>query len=183
MSEAQKQSGIRSLYEDPDLRDELIDEEAQVLLKWGEEQVARLAEQGMDSPAFDEAMQQLQRLIKRINRLTSRRSYLNPEENQELLDKIKESAQAVNLQPPPASATVQAVDDNIAFLKSFTNALTGTLINAAITSDSTQAASSAEKPAGLDGIFQSITDAMFPPQEPSSGSTSTGEAKINDEEK
>jgi hypothetical protein len=187
MSQAQEQSGIRSLYDDPGLRDELIDEEADVLMKWGETQVARLAAQEMDRDAFDEAINQLQRLIKRINRLTARRHELTPEEQQELMGRINDAAQALKLQLPVTGAQIvaQGVLDNIGFIRAFTGALTGA--EAQTAQDESPASPPAANPANNSSIvgafFNSMADHLTSRQDDPSAPDSTGETAPNGEKK
>ena len=97
MSEAQAERAIENLYENASARDELTDEEAQTLLSWGEEQIMRLAEQGLDDAVFEAAMVHLSTLLRQMNRLAARRDNLAPEEQAQALQGIAEHAQGIGL--------------------------------------------------------------------------------------
>ncbi|MBZ0296939.1 MAG: hypothetical protein K8L99_30540 [Anaerolineae bacterium] len=99
MSEAQAERGIQQLYQETSVRDELIDEEAEILLKWGTDQVSRLAAQDLDDAAFDEQYSELIRLLTRMSRFAARRMNLSPDEAQTSMERIDASAQSVGLQP------------------------------------------------------------------------------------
>ena len=97
MSLEQAEWAVQSLYENPGVRDELTDAEAQTLLKWGEAQIQRLAAMGMDDAEFEEAFDRLSGLIKRMNRLAARQAYLQPEDQALAMNRIAESAAAIGL--------------------------------------------------------------------------------------
>ncbi|MBI5667181.1 MAG: hypothetical protein HZC41_04165 [Chloroflexi bacterium] len=130
MSQEQADRAIEQLYGDASVRDELTDDEALVLLKWGEDQIRALAAQNLDDAQFEEALQHLLKLLTRVNRFTSRRADLLPEERQESLDKIAASAQAVAGFVPSAQAVTppsfagylqqQETLDNIANIRALT---------------------------------------------------------------
>lgn len=130
MSQEQADRAIEQLYGDAGVRDELTDDEALVLLKWGEDQIRALAAQNMDDAQFDEALAHLFKLLTRVNRFTARRADLMPEERQESLDKIAASAQAVagfvpsaqTVAPPSFEPYLQQQSglDNIASIRALT---------------------------------------------------------------
>jgi hypothetical protein len=101
MSESQAAWGIERLYEDPSTRGDLIDAEAETLLGWGESQVQRLAAQEMDDEAFDEAVGQLNRLLRHMGRLAALRDSLPPEDQMQALRSIAETASRIDLTVPP----------------------------------------------------------------------------------
>lgn len=111
MSQEQADRAIEQLYGDASTRDELTDDEALVLLKWGEDQIRQLAAQNLDDAQFDEALTHLYKLITRVNRFTARRANLLPEEQHESLDRIAASAQAVAGFVPSAQAAAPPVFD------------------------------------------------------------------------
>lgn len=127
MSQEQADRAIEQLYADAGARDELTDDEAMVLLKWGEEQIHKLAAQNLDDAQFDEAFAHLTKMLTRINRFTARRADLLPEEQQESVDRIAASAQALAGYIPSAQAVAapsfdtylqqQSGLDNIANIK------------------------------------------------------------------
>ncbi len=130
MSQEQADRALELLYGEASARDELTDDEAQVLLKWGEEQIAGLAAQSLDDDQFDEAVAQMLKLLSRINRFTARRADLSPEEQQEFMSRISASAAAVAAYTPSAQAAAapdfdaylqqQSALDNIANIQALT---------------------------------------------------------------
>lgn len=127
MSDDQAQRAIQQLYEDTSARDELSDEEANVLLGWGEAQIKDLAERGLDDTAFDEAFAHLRGVMKNINRYTGQRTYASPEALLALLNELAAEAQSlgVNVQAQQlAIPQAQAADDNIALIQALTALVT-----------------------------------------------------------
>lgn len=97
MSQQQREWGVQSLYEEADVRDELTDDEAQALLQWAEEQVARLADQELDDGAFETALAHLKRLMRGMNRFAARLPDLTAADQQAMLAKMQVSASAIGL--------------------------------------------------------------------------------------
>ncbi len=130
MSPTQIERGIAALYADPDIRGELMDDEAEALFRWGEDQVNRLAALGLDDEQFEAALEHLLKLVRRINRFTGLRVEWGPDEQQAGLDKIAESAAALAASAPSAQAAAppvfdqfleqQAALDNIAAIQALT---------------------------------------------------------------
>jgi hypothetical protein len=120
MSQAER--ATEQLYENTDVREDLTDDEAQVLLKWGEARIAKLAEQGMDDTQFDEVFDNLLKIMSRINRLVGRRDFSTPEEQQEWMDKIAESAGAMGVSISTEQDTFQQQSalDNIGAISALT---------------------------------------------------------------
>ena len=119
MSQAQAERATQQLYEDTATRDELVDEEAQVLLKWGEEQITALAAQEMDDAAFEEAYSHLRRVMMNINQFTGKRTYATPEELRTYLDQVASEATALGVNVTAQQLdvpTAQAADDNIGLI-------------------------------------------------------------------
>jgi hypothetical protein len=98
MSQEQAQQALRNLYEETSARDELADDEAEILLKWGETQIQRLAGQNMDDESFDESYSHIVKLMTRMNRFAARRADLPLEDQKESLSRIAESASSVGLE-------------------------------------------------------------------------------------
>jgi hypothetical protein len=127
MSEAQARRAIERLYEDTNSRDELTDDEANVLLKWSESQIKAIAARDLDDETFDETVSHLRKMTKNVNRFTGQRAYKSPEELTVLLDEIATEAQALGVNVQAAQLAVpqaQAADDNIALIQAMTAILT-----------------------------------------------------------
>lgn len=127
MSDDQAQRAIQQLYEDTSARDELSDEEANVLLAWGEAQIKDLGKRGLDDTAFDDAFAHVRGVMKNINRYTGQRTYESPETLLALLNELASEAQllGVNVQAQQlAIPQAQAADDNIALIQALTALVT-----------------------------------------------------------
>ena len=107
---------VQAFYEDPDLRDSLTDDEADVLLKWASEQASRLDAEGADDAAFDELAGQLRRLVKQINRYAGEGLYTPPDEQTSALAAIAERAGSIGLTAAPTFAAQAAPADPMAAL-------------------------------------------------------------------
>jgi hypothetical protein len=122
---SQAESAIERLYEDPGLRDELREPEANFLLQWAENQIMSLAEQYPDQAAFDAKVEELRARLKSVNRFIGRRSEMDEAAKQaKLAEIIGTSAQAVGTDAPDMRAAeyLQNVDtmDDSAALQSLT---------------------------------------------------------------
>jgi hypothetical protein len=127
MSDDQAQRAIQQLYEDTSARDELSDDEANVLLAWGEAQIKDLAGRSLDDTAFDDAFAHLRGVMKNINRYTGQRTYATPDDLLALLNELAAEAQSlgVNVQAQElAIPQAQAADNNIALIKALTALVT-----------------------------------------------------------
>lgn len=69
------QNAQQELYEVASIRDDLDDDEAAVLLKWGEGQIARIAQETPEN--FAQRVRFLRTLMQRINRFVGQRPYLD----------------------------------------------------------------------------------------------------------
>ncbi|MGB1287244.1 MAG: hypothetical protein ACPG7F_11965 [Aggregatilineales bacterium] len=87
-STAQIEAEQQRLYESGALRDDLNDDEAKVLLQWGEEQVVRLSEQVSDDD-FEKQCRFLRQLIKSINRFVGQREFNERDGQLEYLGKVE----------------------------------------------------------------------------------------------
>lgn len=74
-SEEDIQNAQQELYEVASIRDDLDDDEASVLLKWGEQQIARIAQETPEN--FAQRVRFLRTLMQRINRFVGQRPYLD----------------------------------------------------------------------------------------------------------
>lgn len=74
------------LYESPSLRDDLNDEAATILLKWGEGQVAALAQAHPDE--LEDYTRLLRQLLKRINRFVGQREFQDEEGQRAYMAKV-----------------------------------------------------------------------------------------------
>jgi hypothetical protein len=98
MSNSDSRAG--RIFDDESLTDELTDDEAKFLLKWGERQVFALSRGGMGGEAFDEATHQLRRLMRQINRLTGQRSGMDVEGQRAVLNEVVGQARALGFEAP-----------------------------------------------------------------------------------
>lgn len=89
------------MYEDISLTEELTDEPAKVLLKWGEAKLTTLAEKttNIDSEDFEDHFKSLRRVMKSINKLVGQTD-LDDDTVRKRLTKLIERAQSLGL---PAS--------------------------------------------------------------------------------
>lgn len=71
--DAEIQAERERLYESTALRDDLMDPEAEILLRWGEGQVERLAREMPDD--FEQKSRFLRQLLKHINRFVGQREF------------------------------------------------------------------------------------------------------------
>ena len=115
------EAAIQSFYEDADLRGELTDDEANVLLRWAETELSKVDAASADDAAFEAATDTLSSLIKSINRFIGRRGYSTPEEQAAGFAKISAHAKALGYPLPAdaftASFDAQAAADNITALQ------------------------------------------------------------------
>lgn len=91
------QTAMEQLYEDETLTEELGDDDAGLLMKWAEEQVAQLIATHQDDEAFERAFKALRLLIRSTNRAVGQRDYAEPEEQQAQLERIVQAAQGLGV--------------------------------------------------------------------------------------
>jgi hypothetical protein len=96
MDEKQIQSALEEIAMNESMTDELADDEAELLLQWGETQVRRLASPITDAEVFDEATHKLRKLMSRINWFIGLRGDMDTDEQRDVLHKVVESAQAID---------------------------------------------------------------------------------------
>jgi hypothetical protein len=96
MTQAQLERGIHTLYNSDTVRDELTDDEARVLLQWGEAQVARLAAKDFADVAFDVLVDHLRQVMIAVNAFVGRRVGASMEDQRYLLGDIMALAEPLN---------------------------------------------------------------------------------------
>lgn len=85
MSSINLETAIIQLYENASLTEELTDNPAVVLLKWGEKQLGLLAQKHSDEEAFESDYKSLRRLMKSMSKFTSNRHTMTEEEKHDYL--------------------------------------------------------------------------------------------------
>lgn len=119
------ESVLQAIYEDPDLRDNLTDDEAEVMIKWAETELTRLDAERADDTAFEEAADQLRRLLKGINRWIGHKGD-PPEEQAAMMAKIGDAAAGIGRTlAAPTFTSAQAAPDEMAMLQSILSQLSG----------------------------------------------------------
>lgn len=86
------------LYEDISLTDELDDQEAQILLKWGAQKLAQIVQTTNDEELFEQQFKTLRQLMKRINRMIGQRTDLDDEQLASYLEKFVAGAHELGYQ-------------------------------------------------------------------------------------
>jgi hypothetical protein len=119
------ESVLEAIYEDPDLRDNLTDDEAGVMIKWAEAELARLDAEQADDAAFEEAAEQLRRLLKGINRWIGHKGD-PPEAQAAMMEKIGAAASGIGralAAPVETLGSAQSAPDEMAMLQSILSRL------------------------------------------------------------
>jgi hypothetical protein len=103
---------IEQLYENEGLTDALTDESAKILLGWGEQQLKGLLPLAADPDKLESAAQQLQQVIRTVNRLIEQKAELSDTEMVQQLLRLVEQAMQLNTQKSiagaaPASGTAE----------------------------------------------------------------------------
>ena len=88
---------LQRLYENENITGALTDDSAQILLKWGEQKLANLAQFDPDAQTVDNIVAQAERVLRAINRLTDRRADLSETDMVEQLLKLVERAMALGV--------------------------------------------------------------------------------------
>ncbi len=89
---SQLEMAMERMYGDVGLTDELIDEEAEVLLAWGAAEHERMAAQGLDDEAFDARAKQIRRAMSRMNNFIGKRGKYDEEKARTVLARFTEGA-------------------------------------------------------------------------------------------
>ena len=123
IDETQIQRAMERIYSDESVTEELVDEEADALLAWGEQQVTRLAGQIDEGTAFDEATTQLRKLMRHINQLVGLRADLDDEQQRAILTAMVTLAQGMGYALTQEMADVflqQPPEDNLEAVRQLT---------------------------------------------------------------
>jgi hypothetical protein len=127
------EDALLRLYEDTGWREDLIDSEANQLLKWAEAKLHQFDAQAQADPAasetdFERKVDDMRRVLTKINKFVGRRMNLSLEEQQTTLD---EMAALSKVEPVAAddltlrSFSAQSGDANTALLNTLTSWLDG----------------------------------------------------------
>ena len=73
------QLALEQLYERPNLADNLTDDDARILLNWGEVQLRELAAANLEQRQFEEFANLVQRVMRAVNRLVGQRADIDDE--------------------------------------------------------------------------------------------------------
>lgn len=86
------QNAINQIYEEPDYRDELRDDQAQALLSWAEGQIARLSSAAAADSQFDAMFESFRGLLKGMNRFAGRRGEMDAAARADKLNALRDLA-------------------------------------------------------------------------------------------
>jgi hypothetical protein len=124
MSEGQAASALERMYEDTQVRDEIVDDDAKILLQWGESQVKKLAQKETEDSVFEDAYYKLTKVMGRINRFVGMRQDADDAQKAELLEKFVATAAdagyTVSAETVAAFAKDNAAMDNAAAIRALT---------------------------------------------------------------
>ncbi len=118
---------IEKLYEDAAVRDSLADAEADTLLRWGEDQIMRLADVAPDDDTFEALTGELRGLLKDVNRFVGERGQLDAETRKTRLEALMAEGEALGAPPSAEAASVAesfAVGDDATTLQALLGLLT-----------------------------------------------------------
>lgn len=104
MSNAQAERAINQLYESDTVRSELRDEEASLLLRWGESRLAELADKNLPDDIFDELSSKLRSLLVAINYCVGKRKTM-PSQHLSMMAEIISTAEAAGYKLLPEGET------------------------------------------------------------------------------
>lgn len=104
MSNAQAERAINQLYESDTVRSELRDEEASLLLRWGESRLADLADKNLPDDAFDHLSAKLRSLLVAINYCVGKRKTM-PSQHLSMMADIISTAEAAGYKLMPEGET------------------------------------------------------------------------------
>ncbi|MBE2268454.1 MAG: hypothetical protein IAE80_09510 [Anaerolinea sp.] len=119
------ETALQTLFEDPSVRDELHDDEANELFKWAEGELGKLESVEADDAAFEEKVGELRRLLRGMNRLVGRRADLSAQADDEALVKLTDHANALGYALTPAQLAASAGEIAALDAKSAIQRLTG----------------------------------------------------------
>lgn len=115
------EAAVQALYEDSRLREDLIDDEADVLLQWAEKKLIELDEADVDDTAWQQAVTTFKGLMRGVNQFIGQRAYATYEAQNAAYETIQAQAAALNLPLPepdePQFSAQMATDDALEALK------------------------------------------------------------------
>ncbi len=104
MSNTQAERAVNQLYESDTLRSELRDEEASLLLGWGEAHITELAQRDLPDSEFDQLTEGLRSLLVAINVCVGKRK-TSPSQHLSMMATISSTAEAAGFTLPPDEQT------------------------------------------------------------------------------
>jgi hypothetical protein len=156
------------LYEETNLTDELVDQDATTLLKWAEQQVADLvAKYGSDENAFETAFTALRSLLKNMNRYVGQGDVSNEAQQAQRMENITQSASEIGFEMTPtfgAQSLARGVQSKSDLLQSMLSSLQKT----------------GDAPVGDTAAAQSAGGASLKPQTASAATASADTAGSSD---
>ena len=108
MSSTQAERAVNQLYESDSIRSELRDEEASLLLSWGEARLSELAGRDLPDSQFDQLAENLRALLAAINVCIGKRK-TSPSQHLSMMATISSAAEAAGyaLHPPDQTGFLQ----------------------------------------------------------------------------
>ncbi|MBI1282464.1 MAG: hypothetical protein GC179_30335 [Anaerolineaceae bacterium] len=104
MSESQAERAVNQLYDSDTLRSELRDEEASLLLSWGEARISELAEMDLPDSEFDRLTDGMRALLTAINVCVGKRK-TSPSQLMSMMATISSTAEAAGYTLPESDQT------------------------------------------------------------------------------
>ncbi len=101
MSNAQAERAINQIFDSDTVRSELRDEEASLLLTWGEARAVDLADHDLPESQFDDLVEKLRLLLVAINQCVGKRKTM-PSQHQNLMADISNAAEAAGYRLTPS---------------------------------------------------------------------------------
>ncbi len=116
------------LYEDTGWREDLIDSEANTLLKWAENKLFAFDVQAADETDFETRVNEMRRVLTHIDKFVARNAAMTPDERQTALDNLASLMQVTPLAQEDLikrGFSAQAVSDNAPMISALTAWLDG----------------------------------------------------------
>lgn len=104
MTNAQAERAVNQLYESDSIRSELRDEEASLLLSWGEVQLTELAKQNLPDDQFDHLSEKFRSMLAAINICVGKRK-TTPSQHLPMMASISSAADEAGYQLQPEDQT------------------------------------------------------------------------------
>lgn len=114
---------LQRLYEDTGWREDLTDAEANQLLSWAERKLYQVDAQAAAESDFEAKVENVQRVLRKINKFVGRRGSLTAEEQQATLNEIAALSDVAGIQTSdltPQTFSAQAAPHNTTLLRSLT---------------------------------------------------------------